>query len=267
MNETNGGRWVLGGAAVLMACACATSVHAARAISHTGMAATTTIVHPIFIGAGAGLVLYGLLRRGTGLAALGLAGFLVLAAAAALTPPRVMTASAIPWNGTQIGGAFLYLLAAALLGYVVWRAFPSRRPDASAMAVGGAVLATGCSCCMFTGAMSGLIGTAGWESGFVHPGTALFWTGMTLVAAGLWRMAGWRAAMWVPVGVVVLRYLPQALRATGDWTVADVATRTFAGWGVAVLGTAIVLYGFVVAWSSARAPAVEPEPRPALGTA
>lgn len=46
MSDPGAGRWTLGGAAVLMACACATSTQTAKAASLTGFGATTTMVHP-----------------------------------------------------------------------------------------------------------------------------------------------------------------------------------------------------------------------------
>lgn len=266
MNETDAGRPLLGGAALMMACACATATQTAQAVSLTGVAATTTWVHPLFVGAGAALVMVGLVRAAPRAAWLGGAGMMALAAAAFLTPPRVMASSALPWDASQLTGAGLYVVAAVLLGVAIFRAFPTRKPEASAMAIGGAALATGCSCCMFNGALAGTIGTAGWQQGFVHPGAALFWVGMSLVAVGLWRLGGWRAAMWVPIGLVLIRFGPRLLRATGDWEVAGVATRTFAGYTVALAGTLVLLYGFAVAWRS-RQPAREPvATEPALGT-
>lgn len=267
MNEASSGRPLLGGTALLMACACATATQTAKAVSLTGVAATTTMVHPLFVGTGAALILVALFRAAPRSAAIGAAGVAALAVGAFLTPPRVMASASLPWNASQLTGAAFYVLAAALLGVAIFRAFPSREPQAAAMAIGGAALATGCSCCMFNGALAGTIGTAGWQQGFVHPGSALFWVGMSLVAVGLWRLGGWRAAAWVPAGLVVIRFGPRLLRATGDWEVAGIATRTFAGYAVAVAGTLILLYGFAVAWR-AREPASEPiVAEPALGAA
>ncbi|MDX1623053.1 MAG: hypothetical protein R3199_03640 [Gemmatimonadota bacterium] len=261
------GRATVAGAVVLMACACGVAVQSAKAVALTGVAATTTIVHPILLAGGAALLLLGLARKAPRAAALAAAGLVVLAAAAALTPPRVMTSSALPWSGTQLAGAGLYVLAAAILGLAIFRAFPTPKPDAAAMGIGGAALATGCSCCMVNGAISGTLGTAGTGSGFVHPGTALFWVGMALIAAGAWRLAGWRAAAWVPLGAIVIRFGSSALPGTGDWEVGGIALRTFAGYGITLLGTAIVLGALGLAWRLSREPAVEPVPAdPALGT-
>lgn len=261
------GRSTLAGGAVLMACACGVATQSAKAVALTGVAATTVIVHPILLAVGAALLLFGLYRVAPRFAALAGIGLVAFAVAAVLTPPRVMSAAGLPWDGSQLAGAGLYVVAAAILGLAIFRAFPTPKPDAAAMGIGGAALATGCSCCMVNGAIAGTLGTAGMGSGFVHPGTALFWVGMSLIAAGAFRLGGWRAAAWVPLGAVVIRYAPRALATTGDWEVAGIALRTFAGYGITLAGTLIVLGGLGLAWQIAREPAVEPMPAdPALGT-
>lgn len=156
----------LGGTAVLMACACGTAANGAILLGMAGVGASTRVVHPLFIAAAAGLILYGLWHTLRSSAVLALGGFGVLAAGAVLTPPTVMSTGALPWDGTQMFGGGLYLIAAALLGYAFWRAFPSPRPAASGAAIGGIALASGCTCCMVTGALAGMAVTGGhrWRS-------------------------------------------------------------------------------------------------------
>ncbi|CAN5372924.1 hypothetical protein BH23GEM4_BH23GEM4_02850 [soil metagenome] len=243
-------RAALGGAAVLMACACGTATNAAALAVAAGVGVTTVAIHPLFIVLGAALVTYGLWRTAPLSGQLALAAFGILAVAAALAPPRIMSSKAMPWNEVQIFGGALYLVAAALLGYAFWRAFPSREPAASATAIGGAVVATGCSCCMFTGALAGLAATGG--ASVVQSTPLLFWTGLAIVALGLFRLGGWRAAVWSPVGGAVIEYGPELLKLTGDWMWGEVNFRSFGQYALTIAGAGLVLYGFVVAYRRGR---------------
>lgn len=252
-------RAALGGTAVLMACACGTAANSAKLLALGGIGASTKVVHPVFIAAAAGLIVYGLWRTLRSSAYLALAGFGVLAVGAALTPPMSMSSRAMPWNGVQVFGAGLYLVAAALLGYAFWRAFPSPKPAASGTAIGGVALAAGCTCCMVTGALAGLAVTGGASTAFQssHP---IFWTGMALVALGLFRLGGWRAAAFVPVGALIVEFGTDPLALTGDWLVGDANLRSYPSYLITLLGTGTILYGFAVAYRRARTPAAVPVP-------
>ena len=251
-------RAALGGSAVLMACACGTATSAAAFAAAAGIGATTTMVHPIFIGLGAGLVTYGLWRTAPRSGTLALVAFGILAVAATLTPPRIMSSGAMPWNGLQMFGGALYIVAAVLLGYAFWRAFPSPKPAASGTAIGGVVVATGCSCCMFTGALAGLAATGG--ASVVQSTPLLFWGGLAVVAAALYRLGGWRAAGWVPLGGVVIEYGPELLKLTGDWMWQGVNLRSFAQYLLVIAGAGLILYGFVVAYRRTRPEAMPSVP-------
>jgi hypothetical protein len=260
-------RAALGGTAVLMACACGTATASANLMMMAGVGATTTLMHPIFFAVAAGLIVYGLWRTAKPSGYLALAAFGVLAAAAALTPPRVMSSKAMPWNEVQMMGAGLYLVSAALLGYAFWRAFPSPKPAASGTAIGGVALATGCTCCVVTGAVAGLGATGG--ASVVQSTPLLFWTGLAIVAVGLYRLGGMRAAVWVPAGGLVVEYGPELLKLTGDWIVGGANLRAFPSYLISIAGAGLILYGFVVAYGAARSqkeqrafvpPAVEPRP-------
>lgn len=243
---------VLGGTAVVMACACGAAANSAKLVALTGVGASTKVVHPIFLAVGAGLILYGLWRIAKPSAYLALVAFPILAIAAFLTPPTVMTTKALPWNGVQMGGAALYLVAAAILAYAFWRAFPSPKPDASATAIGGAAFATGCTCCMVTGAVSGMAVTAGASAAHFESMPLIFWTGLALVALGLFRLGGVRPVIWVAAGGLIVRYAPELLKLTGDWMVAGVNLRFIPHYLLYLTGAAVILYGFVVAYETAR---------------
>lgn len=252
--ELTPGKSVLGGSAVLMVCACGAATNSAKLMGLTagGGMATSRVMHPVFIGIGAALLLYGLWRIHRASALIAVAAFAVLGVAAAITGPSVMTKAAMPWGAAHMRGAALYLVAAGVLGYAIWRAFPSPNPSAAAGAIGGGALATGCGCCMVTGAAAGMAVTSGADITFVQPSTVLHYVGLTLVAVGLFRMGGWRAAIWVPVGAAVITYAPKALRLTGDWMVGTANLRSLGAWALTVLGAGLIMYGFAVAYKRAR---------------
>jgi hypothetical protein len=245
----------LGGTAILMACACGAVTSAAKLGAFAGLGTTNRMVHPFFVAAAAGLIIYGLWRisRPSGYLALGAFALLVLASA--LTPPMAMSSGAMPWSGLQITGAGVYLVVAALLGYAFWRAFPSPNPAASGTAIGGVVLATGCTCCMFTGAIAGLLVTGGVSSEIVQTNSVglIFWSGIAIATLALYRLGGWKAAVLVPIGGLIIRYMPRLLALTGDWMIGDANIRAFPSYAIQIAGAGVIMLGFVVAYRQASA--------------
>ncbi|MBA4157374.1 MAG: hypothetical protein H0X65_07850 [Gemmatimonadetes bacterium] len=243
-------RTALGGTAILMACACGTATTTATLAASAGLGATNRIVHPIFIAVAAGLIIYGLWRMARTSGYLAVSAFGLLGVGAALTPPMAMSSGAMPWGTLQVAGALLYLGAAALLGYAFWRAFPSPKPAASGTAIGGVALATGCTCCMVTGALAGLFVTGGASSQIFQTNSIalIFWTGLAVAAAGLFQLGGWRAAVLVPVGGLIIKYAPQLLALTGDWMVGGANLRAFPSYAVQIAGAGVILLGFVTAY-------------------
>src|SRR5262249_24609604 len=119
--------------------------------------ATPKVTHSLIIGVGALLIMRGLWQTHRRAAFLAAGSFIVLVAAAGLTPPHVMSSSYQPWAVLQVGGAVLYLVFAALLAAAFWITFPQISPRwAKATALTGTAVATGCGCCMVTGALTGL---------------------------------------------------------------------------------------------------------------
>lgn len=238
----------LGGTAVVMSCACAASVSTAQVVALAGIGATSLLVHPLFLGVGAVLIVGGLWRVARRSAYLAAGAFAVLAVAATLTPPLVMSSKLVPWSTSQMIGGALYVVVAAMLGYAFWRAFPSSNPGAAGTAIGGAALATGCSCCMVTGAVAGMAVTAGGSSALFQASPLLFWVGLGIVAVGLFRLGGVRAAIWAPAGGVIVKYGPELLKLTGPWTAGGVDLQPIAKFAVYLIGAGVLLGGFVVAY-------------------
>lgn len=259
----------LGGTAVLMGCACGASSGVAGLAALAGVGATSALIQPVFAAVGAVLVLYGLWHTRRQSAAIAAVALVIIAVAAVLTPPSAMTVRGdpmspghpgLPWNGVQMFGAVLYVLGGAVLAYAFWRAFPSPRPSASATAMGGMVLATGCTaCCMVTGAVAGMAVTLGTTAVFVETMPIVFWTGLAVVAAGLYRLGGWRAAIWVvlgglitPGGKIAYKLLPASLDLSGLWRIGGVDLVFIPKYFTYVAGPLVVLYGFAVAYRLAR---------------
>ena len=267
-NAITPARASLGGTSIIMACACGAATSTVKLIALAGIAgATTKFMHPGFFGVGAALILYGLWRTARQSAYIAGVAFAIIALAAWITPPGKMTMTGstmaaghpgLPWDATLMTGAALYVIGAAVLAYAFWRAFPSRKPAASATAIGGMVVATGCTCCVVTGAIAGMAVTAGASASF-ESSPILFWSGLSVVAIGLYRLGGLRAALWVPIGGLIVKYAPSALKYTGDWVVGGVNLRFAPSYLITVIGAGAILYGFAVAYRRSRAIAAVPE--------
>lgn len=251
----------LGGSSIIMACACGTAASTMKLMAIAGIAATTKVLHPVFFGIGAALIVYGLWRTARQSAYLAVAAFAIFGAGAWLTPPGQMTMKGsemaaghpgIPWGTTQMFGASLYLVGIALLAYAFWRAFPARKPKASAAAIGGMAVATGCTCCLVEGAIAGMAVTTG-ASATIETAPIIFWGALAVVAVALYRLGGWRAAMWVPAGGIIVKYAPTALALTPNVMVGTVNLRFIPSYIMTVIGVGVIMYGFAKAYRESQA--------------
>ena len=246
----------LGGSSIIMACACGTASSTMKLMAMAGIAASTQFLHPVFFGLGAALIVFGLWRTARQSAWMSVAAFGIIGAGALLTPPGKMTMKGsemaaghpgIPWNATQMFGASLYVVGIALLAYAFWLAFPARKPKASAAAIGGMAVATGCTCCLVEGAIAGMAVTTG-ASATLETVPIIFWGALAIVAVALFRLGGWRAAMWVPAGGVIVKYAPVALALTPNLMVGTVNLRFVPSYIVTVIGVGVIMYGFAKAY-------------------
>lgn len=254
-------RATLGGSSIIMACACGTASSTMKLLAIAGVAATTKVLHPVVFSIGAGLIVYGLWRTARQSAYLAVAAFAIIGAGALLTPPGKMTMKGsemamghpgIPWNATQMFGASLYVVGIALLAYAFWRAFPARKPKASAAAIGGMAVATGCTCCLVEGAIAGMAVTTG-ASATLETAPIIFWGAMAIVAVAIYRLGGWKAALWVPAGAFIVKFAPEALKLTPNFMVGTVNLRFAPSYIITVLGLAVVMYAFAKAYRRSQA--------------
>ena len=237
----------------MMSCACGAGVNSAKLLKMAGIPATAQIAHTTLLAIGALFVISGLSRisRRTGLIAAG--AFVTLAAAAILTPPLMMSATHEPWRATQVAGAVLYLVFDAALPTAFYLAFPSPRPGATKIALTGTAAATGCTCCMVSGAIAGLFVTAGGSPAIFLKLPVVYFTGIAIAAAGLALMRGLRPIPWLLAGAVLTQWGGAALRLLGDWYVHDVNLRFIPGYMMYLAGAGLVM----TAWAVAYAPTTE----------
>ncbi len=249
-------RATLGGSSIIMACACGTASSAMKLMAIAGIAATTKVLHPVFFTIGAALIVYGLWRTARQSAYMSVAAFAIVGVGALLTPPGKMTMRGsemaaghpgIPWDATQMFGASLYVVGIALLAYAIWLAFPARKPKASAAAIGGMAVATGCTCCVVEGAIAGMAVTAG-ASATIETVPIIFWGAMAVVAIAIYRLGGWRAALWVPAGAFIVKYASEPLKLMPNVMVGTVNLRFIPSYIVSVLGLAVIMYAFAKAY-------------------
>lgn len=248
------------GTTVLMACACGAGANSAKLLRMGGFDITSKITHSLLLGIGAVLVMWGLygMRRVSGF--LAMAGFATLVTASALTPPMAMSVSRLPWNALQVAGGLLYLVFAVALVYAYWTAFPSPRPAASATALGGTALATGCNCCMVTGAVAGLAVTAGGDPAIFMKQPLVFFSGVVIAGFGLARIRGFRPLPWLVAGALITRFGGEALKPLGDWWVGDVNLRFIPGYAMYLIGAGLVVKAWAVAYEPVQTDETTPVP-------
>lgn len=258
----------LGGVAVLATCACGTSAGLSKLSAAYGLPMGNSIVHPAIISVGVALLLAGLWRRHRAATAVALGGVALLALGNLIVRPTMMDAAHRPYTALQVGGLFVYLAAAAWLVAAFYRAYPSRQPRFALMAMGGMVLAMGCTCCMVTGAMSGLAATFVPSQPWLASGAVLTGAAAVLLAAGLSRIGGLRAGAIALAGEAIIYGGPKLLTAAiAPVMVRGVVINFAFRYPVTLAGALVVLYGFVIAYrAEAHVSAGEPIGAPLLAT-
>lgn len=145
----------LAGVAVLAACACGSSAKLAGLDRSYGGNVSTLMIHPLFLAVGAGLILFGLWRREHSVPFFALIGLALLGLGEFIVAPMSITAST-HLSPMQLLGLSFSIVAAAVLVFAFYRAYPSKHPAFALTAMTGAAMATGCECCLVT---MGIVGT------------------------------------------------------------------------------------------------------------
>ncbi len=258
-------RQAAAGATILMACACGAGANSATLLNMCNINATPKLTQSLILGAGALFMLRGCWQMHRRAALVAATSLVVLAAAATLTPPSVMSSAYEPWAALHVEGAVLYLIFAALLIAAFWIAFPQFSPRwAKATAFTGTAVATGCGCCMVTGALTGLgVTFAGGPALF--PG-AMYLMGIAIAAVGLVFLGGMRSLAWLLSGALVTHFHSAILALLGTWTINNLNFTFIPGYILYLLGAALIVKAWAVACDtvSQSEPLPIPTPQPAF---
>lgn len=179
----------LTGVALLAACACGTSSRLATLANTYGGAASSHMIHPLFLAVGGAAILVGLWKRQRRLPFFAVIGLALLMLGELLVPAMSMP-SGSQFHPSQLLGLFSYMVAAVFLVFAFYRAYPSKRPGAALTAMTGAAMATGCECCAVT---MGIVGTLQLllplQAWLPHT-LPIYAVAIALMAIGLGRLGG-----------------------------------------------------------------------------
>jgi hypothetical protein len=217
-----------------------------------GIDATPKLPHSLILSIGALLVFRGLWQIQRRAAVLAAVSLVALAAAAAITPPSMMASAYQPWHEPYIGGALLYLLFAVILVYAFWIAFPTpngQSPLGKGVALTGTAIATGCSCCLVTGAIAGLGVTAGGSAFLFHGST--YFVGIGLAAVGFAIFKGFRPIPWLIAGGLISHYASKLTSLLGAWMIGEVNLFFIFNYALYLVGAALILKAWAVAYEPA----------------
>lgn len=260
----------LGGVALLAACACGAGGGIIKSFNSAGMATPNLVVfgascgtdhsaQQLFIGAGALLILIGMSLRSLSAFALAAIGCAALMFGSLTTGPSAMNLGMATNVNTSLFGYAAYIIAAGFLIAAFLRAFKTPKPIAAGAAMSGMALATGCSCCMVTGATTALIAKTGFTG--IYDFSYVLFAGGLLMIAGLWKLGGVKPAFFTAAAVAVA-YGGQSLlnMALPELIISGNNYRYVPGYAVYFLGAALMLGGFVAAYRIAAQHSFVEEP-------
>lgn len=243
---------------MLAACACGAGSSTVKALASAGINTPNTVifgascgtdhsVQPLFVGIGALMILIGMSLRKFSAAVLAAIGCAAFAFGALTAGPSTMSSAMLPHTNAHLLGYIAYIVAAVFLIAAFLRAFPTPRPLAAGTAMAGMAVATGCSCCMVTGSLTALIASGG--ATWIYNESYLFFAGVAIVAAGLWKLGGVKPALLAVAGGAITYGGPKLLNgALPELMISGVNYRFVLGYAVNFLGAAAVLGGFAVAY-------------------
>lgn len=265
---------MLAGVATMASCACGAGSGAVKALASAGVQTRDTVifgascgtdhsVQPIFVGVGALLILIGMSIRSLSSAVLAAIGCAGIAAGHFMAGPSTMSSALLPHTDTHLWGYGAYVIGAIFLIAASMRVFRSAKPLAAGTAMAGMAAATGCSCCMVTGALTGLIASAGMPG--IYGQSFVFFAGATLITIGLWKLGGIRPAVLAMTGVAITYGGTKLF----SWVVPELMIRGanykfVPGYAIYFLGAATTMASFVVAYRLADQRYDERIPAPVL---
>ncbi len=253
---------VLAGVATLAACACGAGSGSVKALTSAGVHTQDVVVfgascgtdhstQPLFIGIGMLLILIGLSLRSLAAASLAAIGCAALVIGSLVSGPSTMSSSLVPHANVYLLGFGSYIVAAVFLIAAFMWTFRSPKPLAAGTAMAGMAAATGCSCCMVTGALTGLIASAGMP--WIYGQSYVFFAGAALVAVGLWKLGGIKPVFLALAGAVITYGGPKLLGwALPELMISGISFRFIPGYAVYLIGAATMIGSFAVAYRKAE---------------
>ncbi len=253
---------MLAGVATLAACACGAGSGTVKALASVGMRTKNTVifgascgtdhsVQPIFVGVGALLILIGMSIRSLSSAVLAAIGCFGIAAGHFMAGPSTMSSTLLPHTDTHLWGYGAYVVGAIFLIAAFMRVFRSPKPFAAGTAMVGMAAATGCSCCMVTGALTGLIASAGMPG--IYGQSYVFFAGAALITFSLWKLGGFKPAILAMTGAAMTYGGPKVFAwAVPDLIIRGASFKFIPGYAIYFVGAATMMASFVVAYRLAE---------------
>jgi hypothetical protein len=249
----------LAGVAILAACACGTSSSIAKLSSSYGYSIATYAVYPVFVVIGVVLILTGLWKRTRGTPLIALCGIALLLVGLVLVPPMSI-ASADTLSSSQLAGLAAYVAAGAVLVLAFYRAYPSRHPSASLLAMSGMALAVGCNCCLVTMGISGFAHTLGPSVPWLASTVATYSVATVLMASSLYRIGGVLPALTMIVGHAIDYYALELPATNVPIAIHGVNAGFLVKYPLMVLGTGMMVSAFAWAWQTEERAAAALQP-------
>lgn len=246
--QSFGSKSSLAGVAVLAACCCGTSAGLGRLSASYGGAASIRTIHPAFVAIGVALIIFGLWRRLGRSPLLAMFGLGLLMLGELIVPPMSITAT-IHFTAVQLIGLASSIVAAILLVFAFYRAYPSKHPRFALTAMSGAAMATGCDCCLvtmgITGTLHALLPTQSW---LPHTFT-VYAVAAALMVIGLGRLGGPLPAFMAAAGQAWIYYwLELPYSKLPAITLHGVSINFVIKYPMMLLGTLTVMGAFALAY-------------------
>lgn len=246
--QSEGVKASLAGAAVLAACACGTSSKLAGLSTSYGAAATSHMIHPLFLAAGGALILVGLWRRQQRLPFFAVIGLALLMAGELIVRPMSLT-NATRFHTTQLLGLFSSIAAAAFLVFAFYRAYPSKQPRFALTAMTGAAMATGCECCLVTMGITGTLQALLPSQTWLPHTLPIYAAATTLMAIGLGRLGGLLPALVAVAGQLWVYYWLELPYASMPTILVHANNVNFViKYPMMLVGTSVVMSAFALAY-------------------
>lgn len=140
-------------------------------------------------------------------------------------------------------GFLLYLAAAVLLIAALTSAYRSRLNGVEAVALAGAALAAGCTCCLTPGAVRYSVLQTGLVPGWMVSRLALALAAAVIGGGALYKARGSKAFLWFAAGILLVYPVEKLVEwAAPTWSVSGANLTFLLRYPVWLAGTACVMY-------------------------